>query len=213
MKSIDKWKVYVITDRALSKGRSNEDIIHKAILGGADVVQLRDKGASSVDLYREAVLLRELTKRMDVPLIINDRVDVALAVDADGVHLGQDDLPLNVARHMLGQDKKIGASTHSLEQAQRAAREKPDYLSVGPIFPTTTKDAGQPVGVSLIRKIKESIDVPIVAIGGIRLDNVHEVVQAGTDAVAVISAVVNADDVEGAVRDLKSRIDSKNSNR
>jgi thiamine-phosphate pyrophosphorylase len=207
MKRIEEWRIYVITDRSLSKGRSNEEVIRQAILGGADVVQLRMKETSTVELYREAVLLRTLTRAMDTPFIINDRVDVAMAVDAEGVHLGQDDLPISIARRILGPQKIIGASTHSLEQVRGATREKPDYVSVGPIFSTTTKEAGPPVGVDLIRKAKEKNTVPIVAIGGIRLENVTEVLHAGADVVAVVSAVVGADDIEGTLQSFKAKIE------
>lgn len=208
MKNIDEWRLYIITDRALSRGRSNEEVIRRAILGGADVVQLRDKGASTSELYREAVLLRQLTRAMDTAFIINDRVDVALAVDAEGVHLGRDDLPLSVARRMLEPHKIIGASTHSLQQARAAAQEGAHYLSVGPVFSTTTKEAGPPVGVNLIRQVKDHIDIPVVAIGGLRLQNVTEVLQARADCVAVISAAVSAEDVEKSVRALKAKIES-----
>ena len=206
MKRVDEWKVYIITDRELSRGRSNEEVIRQAICGGADAVQLRDKGASTVELYKEAVVLRSLTKNMDTSFIINDRVDVALAVDADGIHLGQDDLSVSAARRILGSDKIVGLSTHSFQQAHAASEEKVDYISLGPIFQTQTKETDQPVGVSLIRRVKESVSLPVVAIGGIREDNVKEVLRAGATCVAVISAAVSADDIEASVRRLKQKV-------
>ena len=208
MKRIHEWKLYVVTDRGLSKGRSNEVVIRQAVLGGADVIQLRDKETSTAKLYREAVLLRNLTKAMDTPFIINDRVDIASAVDADGVHLGQDDLPVSIARRILGPDRIIGVSTHLFQQALDACKEEVDYISVGPIYSTTTKNAGPPVGLNLLRQVKENVSLPVVAIGGIGVDNVLEVLRAGADMVAVVSAAVNADNIEASVRTLKTKITS-----
>jgi thiamine-phosphate pyrophosphorylase len=206
MKPLCEWKLYAITDRALSRGRSHQDVIRSAILGGADVIQLRDTRASTADVYREALVLRKLTRTMETPFIINDRVDIALAVDADGVHLGQADLPVSVARRLLGPDKIIGLSTHSLEGLRAASGDEIDYLSIGPIFPTKTKQTHTPVGTRLIQEGKELIQVPIVAIGGIKENNITEVLRAGADIVAVISAVVSADDVEESARNLKRKL-------
>ena len=213
MRSVDEWRVYVITDRSLSMGRSNEEVIRRAIAGGADVVQFRAKEGSTADVYREALRLRRVTRATDTPFIINDRVDVALAVDAEGVHLGQDDLPLTVARRILGPNKMVGASTHSFEQALSAAREGAHYVSVGPVFPTRTKEAGPPVGIDLIRHIKGHVAVPVVAIGGIGSENVAQVLQAGADGVAVISAVVSAGDIEASVRALRDKFEGVDTDR
>ena len=203
MKRVEEWKIYVITDRRLSKGRTNEEVLRRAISGGADVVQLRDKEAPTAVLYEEALRLRNMTKTMDIPFVINDRVDIALAVGADGIHLGRDDLPVSIARRLLGPDKIIGISTHSLAQAQSASLERPDYISIGPIYSTKTKEAGPPLGVDIIRQIKESIALPVVAIGGISLENVSEVFRSGADCVALISSIVSAEDVEGTVQSFK----------
>ena len=177
-----------------------------AIRGGADVVQLRGKDLSSAELYLEALALRRLTRSLGVPLIINDRVDIALAVDADGVHLGQDDLPVAAARRLLGPDKIIGLSTHSLEQVRAACAQDIDYLSIGPIFPTRTKLIEGPLGLDLVREARTFVRVPIVAIGGISEKNIAEVRRAGADIAAVVSAVVGAADVEAGARTLKQML-------
>ena len=208
MKGVEDWRLYVITDRKLSLGRTNEEVIRHAIAGGTDVVQLRDKEASTAAMYREAVLLRNLTKTTGTPLIINDRIDIALAVDADGVHLGQEDLPVSVARKLLGPDKLIGISTHSLEQALTAILENPDYVSIGPVFSTQTKKAGPPVGTGLIRQLKKKTHIPVIAIGGIGLQNVREVFQSGADCVAIVSSIVSAENVEESVRRFIASIQS-----
>lgn len=208
MKRVEKWRIYVITDRRLSKGRTNEEVVCHAIAGGADVIQFREKEAPAADMYEEALRLRNVTRTMDTPFLINDRIDIALAVDADGVHLGQDDLPVSVARKILGPEKIIGISTHSLEQVRNAFLERPDYISIGPIFPTETKETDSPVGISIIRRIKDSVSIPIIAIGGITFENVREVFQGGADCVALISSIVGAEDVEGTVQSFKARIDA-----
>lgn len=200
----DKFRqshLYVITDRALSKGRLITEVIAKAIAGGAGIIQLRDKESTTQKFVQDGFALRELTRKKNVIFIINDRVDVALAVDADGVHLGQDDFPVRLARKIIGEDKIIGVSVGSVEEAIQAIKDGADYVSVGSIFPTRTKpDAGDAVGTQLITEIKKAVDVPAVAIGGITADNIAQVAKAGADCVAVISAVIGADDVEAAAR-------------
>jgi len=182
--------LYVITDRRLSKGRSHIEVMSLSIAGGAKVIQLRDKECTARELVEEGLALRELTKRKGVLFIVNDRVDVALAIDADGVHLGQDDLPAKLARKILGNDKIIGVSTGNTEEATKAVADSADYVSIGPIFSTTTKpDAGESSGTQIITEIKKRIKVPVVAIGGITRDNIAQVAGAGADCAAVISAV------------------------
>jgi len=201
-----KWNLYVITDRRLSRGRSHEMVIRSAILGGADVIQFREKDSSTAEMYREACLLRTVTRELNIPFLINDRLDIALAVDADGVHLGQDDLPVSVARRILGPEKIIGISTHSLDQVRAAAREAVDYIAIGPIFPTQTKQIDRPLGVGLVSQAKAITNVPLVVIGGINEKNIDEVFRAGADIAAVISAVVNAEDIEKSTLRIKQRI-------
>jgi thiamine-phosphate diphosphorylase len=198
--------LYVLTDPNLSRGRSHEEVVREAIAGGAEVIQLRDKSASTRDLIWIGEVLREITRQLGAVFIVNDRVDVALAVDADGVHLGSDDMPIEHARRLMG-DRIIGASVDDVQEAIRAVNEGADYVALGPIFPTSTKpDAGSVRGVGMIRRIKEAVNVPLVAIGGINLDNVSQVVEAGADSVAVISAVVAATDIRHAARALVERI-------
>jgi thiamine-phosphate diphosphorylase len=205
----DKFRhahLYVITDHMLSKGRLITQVIARAIAGGADIIQLRDKESTVKKLVQDGFAFRELTKEKNVIFIVNDRVDVALAVDADGVHLGQDDFPVNLARKIIGEDKIIGVSVGSVEEAIQAVKDNADYVSIGSIFPTRTKpDAGDAVGTPIITEIKKYINVPLVAIGGITADNIAEVAAAGADCAAVISAVVGADDVEAAAQCLIKR--------
>jgi thiamine-phosphate pyrophosphorylase len=195
----DACRLCVITDRELGSGLSHFDIAARAVAGGASMIQLRDKVAGSRQLLHEAREIAQLCRAREVCFIVNDRLDLALAADADGVHLGQDDLPPGDARRLLGSGKILGVSTHSLEQALLAAEQGADYLGIGPIFATATKATGyQPVGCDTIRQLRARIDLPIVAIGGITLRNVGEVIDAGATGVAVISAIVGADAVTAA---------------
>ena len=184
---------YFITDAQLSRAGNLSDV-KSAVAAGAAAVQYRCKDGTSAALYAEARALKEICGRR--LFIINDRVDIALAVDAGGVHLGQDDLPLLVARTLLGPSKIIGVTVHSVEEARQAAAMGADYLGVSPVFATQTKpDAGRPAGLKLIREIRAAVKVPVVAIGGIKLANAREVVRAGADCVCAISAVVSGKDV------------------
>ena len=200
------WRLYVIIDRAAVGSRDPADVAAAAIRGGADVIQLRDKHASARALIEEAHRVKRLTDAAGIPLIINDRADVARAVGADGVHLGQDDLPIHEARAILGEGRLIGASTHSLEQAQVAVREGADYIGCGPIFPTPTKPDYGSVGVGLIGQVRAAVQVPVVCIGGIDQTTIEDVLAAGAKCVAVVRAVCGAPDPEAAARALKQRI-------
>jgi thiamine-phosphate pyrophosphorylase len=191
--------VYVISDMTLSKGRSHEDIAAAALKGGASVIQMREKTLSFREAYPVALKLREMTAGAGAVFIVNDSVELALAVDADGVHLGQDDMPLGVARRLLGKDMLIGISTHSLGEALAAQEGGADYIGFGPIYATSTKDAGAAKGPGGLKGIRDKVAIPIVAIGGINAANAAEVVDAGADAVAVITAVTMADDISEAV--------------
>ncbi len=168
------------------------DMINVVLRAGVKWVQYREKDLSRREIYKNAVILRELTRLFDAHLVINDHADIALAVDADGVHLGQDDLPLKEARKIMG-SRIVGISTHSITQAVEAERGGADYIGFGPVFHTTTKDAGTPKGVDNIRFIKEKVNIPLAAIGGISLDNVASVISAGADAVAVATAICKGD--------------------
>ena len=200
-----RWRLYVITDERVSRGRSHLQVAEAAILGGADVLQLRDKESSSGRLFQVAMQLRKLTREANVPLIVNDRLDIALAADADGVHVGQADLPASVARGILGPGRILGVSAETVAEAVAAAEDGADYLGVGPVFEArgTKPDAGLPMGLDLIAEIRRHCHLPIVAIGGINAENARKVRDAGADAVAVISAVASADDIAQAARRLK----------
>lgn len=201
-----RWRLYVITDESVSRGRSHIEVAEAAIRGGADVIQLRDKTASGGTLYRVALALRKLTREAKVPLIVNDRLDIALAADADGVHLGQKDLPATVARNIMGPVRILGVSADTLEEALLAEKDGADYLGVGPVFEAreTKADAGEPLGLERIARIRKHCRLPIVAIGGIKAENARLVREAGADSAAVISAIVAADDITQAARELKS---------
>jgi thiamine-phosphate pyrophosphorylase len=155
-------------------------------------MQYREKEKTRRAIYEEALKLRHVTRRFNATLIINDYADIARAVDADGVHLGQDDLPLDKARNIM-KDRIIGISTHNLAQAKDAEAGGADYIGFGPVFHTTTKDAGKPVGVENLRMVKENVNIPVMAIGGINPDNLTSVIDAGADAVAVATAILEGD--------------------
>jgi thiamine-phosphate pyrophosphorylase len=201
------WSLYVVTDAKLSRGRSHLDIVRAAIQGGATVVQYREKEATIQRMVGEARELRQLCREAGVPLIVNDRVDVALAVGADGVHLGVHDFPVPIARRLLGPDRIIGFSPETLEEARMAEVDGADYLGVGSVFGTATKaDAGPPIGLAGLRKVIAAVSIPVVGIGGVHAHNAAQVIRAGAAGVAVVSAVVAAEDVEAAARELRTQI-------
>ena len=198
----------VITDRKVSGDLSHREIAELALRGGASIIQLRDKEASPRELLPEAEALAELCRLYGATFIINDRLDLALASGADGVHVGQDDLPAKAARRLL-QGKLLGVSTHSLEQAVKAEEDGADYIGVGPIFPTATKETGyRSLGLEGLSRIREKVSVPILAIGGIDFENAPSVIAAGADGVAVISAVVGAKDIAQAAHRLREIVRS-----
>jgi len=182
-------RLYAITDRRLAR-LPNDEIVAQMLLGGAKIIQLRDKEASARELLESARACRKLTRAMHTVLIVNDRVDVALASEADGVHLGQDDMSPDEAREVLGPDAIIGLSTHSIEQFREGLKTSADYLAVGPVFATATKSNPDPVvGLDLLRAATELTDKPIVAIGGITEERVPEVIESGAHHIALISAL------------------------
>ena len=184
-------RIYPITDRGLS-GLSHVEQVRRLIAGGARFIQLRDKHASPAEFYAEAREALHLAREHGVKIIINDRVDIALALGADGVHLGQDDLPSAEARRLMGEQAIIGYSTHNLKQARLAIEQPIDYLALGPIFTTTTKADADPVAeLDTLRAVREIAEgLPIVAIGGINLHNIKRVFDAGADSVAIISDIL-----------------------
>ncbi|MBI5025610.1 MAG: thiamine phosphate synthase [Nitrospirae bacterium] len=203
-----KRALYLITDRIVS-GLSHVEMAERAIAGGAKIIQMREKLMSRRDIYEEATALRKITAMHDVLFIVNDYVDVAFAVDADGVHLGQDDMPLKEARKILGPEKIIGISTHNLNEALKAEDDGADYIGFGPIFHTKTKDAGPPKGLEALRRLRPHINIPIVAVGGITMDSVKAVMEAGADAVALASGIFSTPDIEGKTREILSVIKNK----
>lgn len=203
------FKLYVITNQDISRGKNNLEVVKAAIAGGADIIQLREKQISTRRVVEMGQQIKKFTNSRDIPLIINDRVDIALAIDADGVHLGQDDLPISMARELIGEDKILGISTHSLKQAKEAEAKGADYIGVGPVFPTSTKPDYSPVGLELVEKVSQEIEIPFVAIGGIKLDNVRKVIKAGAKRIAVVSGVVAADDVRQAAKSYCQKINKE----
>jgi thiamine-phosphate pyrophosphorylase len=204
-----QFDTYLVTQRDLSAGRSTEAVVEAALAGGIDVVQVREKDHSAREQLSTAERLRDLTAAADVPLIVNDRVDIAAAVDADGVHLGDDDLPVDVARDQLGADAIIGRSVSTVEGANAAEAAGADYLGVGAVYATSSKDVDedeQAIGLERVEAIDDAVDIPFVGIGGVTADNAADVVAAGADGVAVITAITQADDPEAATRDLNEAV-------
>lgn len=184
--------LYLITDRAIPKLTLRE-IVRQALSAGVRTIQIREKNLSKKELFEEALSLKQIFLKHNALFIINDYVDIALAVNADGVHLGQEDTPIKGARKILGKNKIIGISTHTLKQALEAQREGADYIGFGPIFPTTTKDTGKPKGIDALIEVRNHIKIPIVAIGGITIENALRVLMAGPDAIAVVSGILKGD--------------------
>lgn len=192
-----EWGTYLVTQESLSAGRSTPEIVRRAIDGGVDVVQLREKDADARRRYELGTELRELTAAAGVDLVVNDRVDIARAIDADGVHLGQSDLPVSVARELLGPDAIVGCSTSTVAEAEAAEADGADYLGVGAVYGTTSKEvenAKNGIGTERVAEIAARVSIPVVAIGGITAENAGAVREAGATAVAVISAITTADD-------------------
>jgi thiamine-phosphate pyrophosphorylase len=201
--------LYAIIDTQALKGRSHIEAATQAIRGGAKVVQLRDKLLSKKELLPIAKELRKLCVEHTVLFIMNDYLDLALASDADGLHLGQDDLPIKVARKLLPMGKILGCSTKTVDQAVAARSEGADYIAVGSIYPTSSKETAKVVGLDRLREIRQQITLPLVAIGGINKDNVSGVVTAGADSVAIISAILQAEDIEAAARQIANKLESQ----
>ena len=204
------WRTYLVTDDAHSAGRETPAVVEAALEGGVDVVQLREKTMDARTRYRVGRTVRSLTAEAGVPLVVNDRVDLAAAIDADGVHLGQTDLPVEVARDQLGSDAIVGVSAATVAEARAAADAGADYLGVGAVYGTNSKDVADDrdgVGPERIRSITEAVDVPVVGIGGITAENAAPVVEAGANGVAVISAITAADDPEAATAALREVVE------
>ena len=202
------YSLYLVTDRSLSKGRSTAEIVAAAVAGGVSCIQLREKSCGTREFLNEALALQPLLKSRNLPLIINDRLDIALAIEADGVHLGQSDMPIGMARKIAGDSLIIGISAESVDDALRAEQEGADYIGISPVFSTPTKtDIAPPLGLEGVRQIRALVDIPLVGIGGIHSDNAESVIAAGADGIAVVSAIVSAADPAGAAKKLKTLID------
>ena len=201
--SLSRLALHVLTDSEWSRGRDVLTVASSALDGGATVIQLRNKSASTRKLIEEGRVLRTLTRQRSALLMVNDRVDVALAVDADGAHVGQDDMPTELARQLLGPERLLGVSVANEEEATAAIVAGADYLGVGPIYLTHTKvDAGLPTGLQLLHDLAQHSTIPLIAIGGITAENARDVIQSGATGVAVITAIVNAEDIAAATRNV-----------
>lgn len=212
MKNELDLSLYLVTDQGLSKGRTHEYIVEEAVKGGVSIVQLREKNLSSRDFYNLAKSLILMLKPLSIPLIINDRLDIALAVDADGLHIGQSDLPYSIARKLLGKDKIIGLSVETIEQARKANQLDVDYIGLSPVFSTNTKlDINTPLELSGIKEIMSFTKHKTVAIGGINNLNAGSIIAEGVDGVAVVSAIVSHDNPKEAASNLKVIIDNSRS--
>ncbi|MFC7074872.1 thiamine phosphate synthase [Haloarcula halophila] len=211
------WGVYLVTQASLSEGRTTAKIVEQAIAGGVGVVQLREKDRSARERYELGRQLRTLTRESGVTFVVNDRIDLAQAVDADGVHLGDADLPVPVARELLGEDAVVGRSVSFVEDARAAEAAGADYLGVGAVYATGSKadieDDEYAVGTDRLGEIAAAVDIPVVGIGGVTADNATEVVAAGADGVAVITAITGADDPEAATRALNEAVERGRSKR
>ncbi|WP_400256672.1 thiamine phosphate synthase [Candidatus Methanomassiliicoccus intestinalis] len=201
------YSLYVLTDEHLSRRKSHVELARLAAEGGADVIQLRDKHLESRQLYETALEISKICRQHDVLFIVNDRVDIALAAKADGVHVGQGDIPAAVLRKFVPPDFIIGVSAGTAEEALRAEKDGADYVALSPVFDTSSKDdAGRGRGIEELKKMKQAVSIPVLAIGGINQDNIKEVIAAGADGAAVISAVVSQEDVTAAAASLKRLI-------
>jgi thiamine-phosphate pyrophosphorylase len=205
------YTLYLVTDRGMLNGADLFQAVGEAIRGGVTLLQLREKDVSSSDFYSIAVEMKKLAKSYQVPLIINDRLDIALAVDADGLHVGQEDLPLAVARKLLGPGKILGYSVSNLIEAEYGEKHGADYLGAGPVYHTGSKETAiEPIGTDRLKKIKEIVNIPVVAIGGIGMSNIGDVRETGVDGISVISAILAKQEAAAAARDLKKAWYKKN---
>ena len=202
MKPVVDYSIYLVTDEACLHGRPLLECVEEALAAGVTLVQYRAKAADGGVLYAEACKLKELCDKYNVPLIINDRLDIALAVGAAGVHLGQDDLPCAVARRLLGEDFIIGVSAHNPAEAVQAVSEGADYLGCGAVFGTATKHDVAKLGLENLRAIRKAVPVPMVGIGGITADNYAEVLATGADGAAIVSGILAQDDISAVVKKL-----------
>jgi thiamine-phosphate pyrophosphorylase len=191
MKNLD-LSLYLVTDKSDDVEKFLKTI-EEAIKGGVNVVQIREKTADTLDFYNLALKVKEITTKYNVPLIINDRVDIALAIDADGVHVGQSDMPCDVTRRLIGEDKILGVSAATVDEAKKAEKDGADYIGTGAVFPTATKDDAPSVTKAELKEVVESVNIPVVAIGGINLENASQLNDTGIAGLSVVSAIMSSD--------------------
>ena len=204
MKPQIDYSVYLVTDRDLMSTETIEEAIEQAIAGGTTLIQLREKECSSLDFYNTASKVNEICHKNNVPLLINDRLDIALAVDADGVHVGQSDLPASIVRRIIGEDKIIGVSAGTLENALKAEKDGADYIGVGAMYPTGTKKDAKHTSIETLKSIRENVNIPIVVIGGINKERIKDFEGTGIDGLAIVSAIIAQKDIKKAASDIKS---------
>ena len=200
MKNLD-LSLYLVTDKSDDVEKFLKTI-EEGIKGGVTVVQIREKTADTLDFYNLALKVKEITTKYNVPLIINDRVDVALAIDADGVHVGQSDMPCDVTRRLVGPDKIVGVSAATVDEAQKAQKDGADYIGTGAIFPTATKDDAPKITKKDLKDVVDSIDIPVVAIGGINLENASQLNDTGIKGLSVVSAIMSSDNPKKSAEEL-----------
>ncbi len=200
MKNID-LSLYLVTDNSDDE-KNFLKTIEESIKGGVTVVQIREKTADTLDFYNLALKVKEITEKYNVPLIINDRVDIALAIDADGVHVGQSDMPCDVTRKLIGKDKILGISAATVDEAKKAQNDGADYIGTGAVFPTTTKDDASSVTKEELKEIVKSIEIPVVAIGGINLENASQLKDTGISGLSVVSAIMSSDNPKKSSEEL-----------
>ena len=206
MKNLD-LSLYLVTDKSDDVEKFLKTI-EEGIKGGVSVVQIREKTADTLDFYNLALKVKEITTKYNVPLIINDRVDVALAIDADGVHVGQSDMPCDVTRKLVGPDKIVGVSAATIDEAKKAEKDGADYIGSGAVFPTATKDDAPKITKKDLKEIVNSINIPVVAIGGITLENAHELSDSGIAGLSVVSAIMSSDNPKKSSEELLKKFNS-----
>lgn len=204
MKEVD-YSLYLVTNRI---GKTDEEfltIIEDAILGGVSIVQLREKNTPTGEFYRLALRLKKLTSRYNIPLVINDRLDIALAIDADGVHVGQSDIPADIVRKIIGKDKILGVSAITVEAAKKAEKNGADYVGSGAIFPTQTKESNC-ISIEHLKKISNSVNIPIIAIGGLAENNIDSLANTDIGGISVVSAIMNSKNPKKSTEVLKKNL-------
>ena len=197
------YTLYLVTDRQLMSCDSLTEAVEQAILGGCTMIQLREKELPSLEFYNQAVAVKQVTERYHIPLIINDRIDIAMAVQAAGVHIGQHDLPAATVRKVIGENMLLGGSASSIAEAIQAQQDGADYLGVGAMFPTGTKTDAESVSMEELQKIRTAVSLPIVVIGGINKGNAGRFKPMGIDGLAVVSAIIAQSDIKAAAAELK----------